>query len=242
MNLCIDVGNTRLKHLVFDQDKEVWYTTSTDFDLDVLGTIFKEHFIKNVIISSTRIIDETWLNFIESRAKCYNLANSEVKIPITIQYETPETLGKDRIAAATGASYLYPGQFCIVINAGTCLTCDAINAKSTFLGGNISPGIKMRLKAMHAFTDKLPLVEMQYNNQLFGSSTVKALQNGAVQGAIYEVESFLQTVISTEEKVNILISGGDANIFVKHLKFKIFAVPNLVLLGLNKILRFNADQ
>lgn len=242
MNLCIDVGNTRLKYLVFDQDKEVWYTSSLDFNLDVIEAIFNDYFIENVIISSTRILDESWLEYIESRAKCYNLANNEVKIPLTLQYETPETLGKDRIAAAIGATYLFPNEFSIVINAGTCITSDAINKNPTFLGGNISPGINMRLKAMHTFTDKLPLVEMQYNNQLFGTSTVKALQNGAIHGAIYEVESFLQSVISTEEKVNILITGGDANIFVKHLKFKIFAVPNLVLLGLNKILRFNADQ
>lgn len=242
MNLCIDVGNTRLKYLIYDQDKEVWFTTSIDFDIEVLITIFKDHFIENVIISSTRIIDESWLEFIQSRAKSYNLADNNIKIPITLNYETPETLGKDRIAAASGAASLFPNEFSVVINAGTCITSDVINEKATFLGGNISPGIKMRLKAMHAFTDKLPLVEMQYNNQLFGTSTVKALQNGAIHGAIYEVESFLQTVISKEEKVNILITGGDANIFVKHLKFKIFAVPNLVLLGLNTILRFNADQ
>ena len=242
MNLCIDIGNTRLKYLIFNQDKEVEYYTSDEFDLKLLKLILEKYSIEKSIISSTRIIDEEWLEYLKSNTEFFNFADNILNIPIDIEYETPETLGKDRIASAVAASVLFPDEYCIIINAGTCITYDAVNEKGIYLGGNISPGITMRLQAMHTFTDKLPLVEIKYNPQIFGSSTVKALQNGAVLGAIYEIESFLHTVISIENKVNIIVTGGDANIFAKHLNFKIFAIPNLVLLGLNNILRYNADQ
>ncbi len=239
MNLCIDIGNTRVKGILYDGDKEVFYHHSDHIDLDLLKDLSSKYPIKNCILSSTRILENEVIFFLSHHFNLLVLDETTV-IPIHNGYGTPGSLGKDRLAAAVAVACLFPKQNCIIIDSGTCLTYNFINSDSIYQGGNIAPGLNMRLQAMNYFTDKLPLVEIKYHEPLFGKDTAMALQNGAVKGAIYELTSFIDEVFANYGESRIILTGGDSIIFVKHLNFKIFAHPNLVLLGLNEILKFNA--
>jgi type III pantothenate kinase len=236
--LCIDIGNTRAKCAMYDNDNLVEYHRNLDIDFAILEQWKSKYTFEDGILSSTRVLDKEVLERLQNIC---NLAvlDHKTPLPITNNYETPQTLGKDRLAAAVAAAALFPGEASIFIDAGTCLTYNFIDNGGSYQGGNISPGIFMRLEAMHKFTDKLPMVEVMFNEELFGKNTVKAMQNGAVRAAIYEITAFIDSVFKKYGESRIIITGGDANIFAKHLNFKIFAHPNLVLFGLNKILTFN---
>ena len=240
MNLCIDIGNSNFKIAIFEDRKEIYYNKSSSFDSQLMEVLFQNYAIEYCILSSTRSLDQEWLRLLKKKLPVLQL-DHHTPIPITNKYETPATLGKDRLAAAVGVFSLFPNQNAVFIDAGTCLTYNFIDAGGNFLGGNISPGLSMRLRAMHEFTSLLPLAKKQYNEALFGTNTAMALENGAVKGAIYEIQSFINQTKADFGDVNIILTGGDAILFAKHLKFKIFAFPNLVLLGLNEILRNNAD-
>lgn len=239
VQLCIDIGNTRVKTGIFEQSELVFSERKPDFDLSFHQQLLHEHAVEGIIVSSTRSEDAGLQTFLQSYPDTLVLDHT-TPLPIGIRYRTPETLGKDRLAAAVACFSLFPGEDCVFIDAGTCITTNVVDAEGQFLGGNISPGIQMRLKAMHLLTGKLPLAEIQYHDELLGQDTRMALQNGAVRGAIYEVSSFLDRCREKYPSARIVLTGGDAILFAKHLKIKIFANPNLVLLGLNEILRFNA--
>jgi len=180
------------------------------------------------------------MDFLKSQASFLELTTG-TPLPIRLKYTTPETLGKDRVAAAVGAFHLFPKENCLVVDAGTCLTLDVVSAEGEFLGGNISPGIEMRLKAMHHFTAKLPLVEkVETLGDWLGDSTKNAMLNGAELGALLEVEGFIGWCQVKFPSLRVVLTGGDADFFVKHTKTKIFAHQNLVLIGLNQILQHNA--
>lgn len=240
MNLAIDIGNTRTKLGVFDGDtliyKEIWEALT----VAQLKELAYNQNLEKIILSSVSKQTEEVMAFLKSHATFLELT-TETPLPLRIVYKTPETLGRDRIAAAAGAGHLFPGENCLVIDAGTCITLDLLSAAGEFLGGNISPGIKMRLKAMHHFTARLPLVKSsQALPDLLGDSTENAIRNGAELGALLEVEGFIRACEEKYRPLRVVLTGGDADFFVKHTKTKIFAHQNLVLLGLNQILQHNA--
>ena len=239
MQLCVDIGNTRVKSGVFENSELLLLERKQEFELAFHQNLLDKFAIDNIIISSTRAEDPELVALLKTRPGSI-LLDHATPLPITLQYKTPHTLGKDRLAAAVACFALFPGEDCIFIDAGTCITTNVISGQGVFLGGNIPPGVQMRLKAMHMLTGKLPLAEIQYNDEVLGQDTMMALQNGAVRGAIYEVSSFLNKCGEMFPSARIVLTGGDAILFAKHLKIKIFANPNLVLLGLNEILRFNA--
>lgn len=166
--------------------------------------------------------------------------NSTTKLPFQVAYQTPETLGRDRLAAVAGAYALFPKAHCLVIDAGTCITYDLLNAQGIYLGGNISPGWQMRLDAMHHFTAKLPRPAASAPAKWIGDSTESALLNGALQGLLWEIEGYIRQSTADFASINVILTGGDADFFAKKLKSKIFVNQNLVLWGLNKILNYNA--
>ena len=161
-------------------------------------------------------------------------------IPVTNTYDTPETLGKDRLAAIIAAQKMFPGKAVLVVDIGTCITYDLINQNKEYLGGNISPGWMMRIQAMHRYTDKLPLVEKIIHPDLIGKSTVKALQNGSFYGTKGEIESFIRQFDKRFKGLKVIFTGGDAQLFLDHMESKIIIRPHLVLEGLNEILKYNA--
>ncbi len=162
-------------------------------------------------------------------------------LPIQNTYRTPETLGKDRLAAVVGAFEMFPDQNCLVIDAGTCITYDLLRWDGVYPGGNIAPGLEMRLRAMHHFTANLPPVAIGETENLIGYSTESAMRNGAQLGIILEIEGFIAWCRSEWGEINVILTGGSIDFFVKNLKSQIFVNPNLVLSGLNKILNYNVE-
>jgi type III pantothenate kinase len=143
------------------------------------------------------------------------------------------------LAAVVGAYRFFPNQNCLVIDAGTCITYDLLTAEKEYLGGNIAPGIGLRMRAMHEFTAKLPLIERGEQDEIWGISTETALRNGGQYGAAYEMQGFIDACEAKFGRMQVVLTGGDADFFGKALKTKIFVHPNLVLWGLLEILNYN---
>ncbi len=239
-NLAIDIGNTRTKLAVFDGDAMTHLEAWEVLTVEGIRQLAYNQNVGKIILSSVAKQTEEVMAFLEAQPFFLELT-TETPLPIAIRYKTPHTLGKDRVAAAVGAHHLYPNENCLVVDAGTCIKMDMVSAKGEFLGGNISPGIEMRLKAMHHFTARLPLVKQGEDlPDLLGDSTENALRNGGELGALLEVEGFIGRCKQIFSPFRILFTGGDADFFVRNNKTKIFAHQNLVLLGLNQILQHNA--
>jgi type III pantothenate kinase len=162
-------------------------------------------------------------------------------LPITNHYATPATLGVDRLAGACGARQMFPGSNCLVIDAGTCITYDFLDAGGSYLGGGISPGLHMRFQAVHTFTKKLPLVQAVDNINLIGNSTEQCIQSGVIHGVLEEVQGIIRQYREKFEDLKVILCGGDTHFFENQLKASIFAVPELVLSGLNSILIYNVN-
>lgn len=238
-NLCIDIGNTRAKWAVFSDRKLIASGHNSKLLVKDVRAIVDKYSIEKGIISSTRHEYGPVIRYLSRTLETFFVLSHKVKTPLRNKYGTPSTLGMDRIAAAVGAYTKKPGKAHLVIDAGSCMTLDVVDAKGNFLGGNISPGMRMRIKAMNDHTDKLPLVDLKYHDKIIAKSTKMALQNGAVHGTLLEIEGFIKLMQKTYKGINTTLTGGDAIFLAKNLKIKIFAAPNLVLDGLNEILYHN---
>ncbi len=241
MNLIIDQGNTQIKTGVFDKWQLVYSDSCNILDKKKLLKLKKEYNIHNCILSSViNLGDSNILTDLNSLFPGFKILNSNTKLPFAIEYKTPKTLGKDRIAVVAGASYLYPHKDVLVVDAGTAITFEFISKDGIYKGGNISPGLQMRYKALNHFTSKLPLIEFTEQYNLLGASTNEAIQSGIQHGLLFEVEGYIQHLEKKHPEIVILFTGGDADFFVKKLKKRIFVHFNLVLTGLNRILEYNA--
>lgn len=239
MNLTLDIGNTRIKAAIFGGDKLLEQQIWESWQLEKILKLATNHSIKNVILSTVAAIpDPNSISLLEENFFFIQL-NKDTPIPIENHYKSPNTLGKDRLAAVVGAWHLFPNQNSLVIDAGTCITLDLVESPGYYIGGNISPGVNMRMKAMHHFTSKLPLVERGNTDSWLGYDTNSALINGAQWGAILEIEGFIDKCLKIYQSINIILTGGDAVFLAKKMKRKIFVNQNLVLIGLNKILDYN---
>lgn len=240
MNLIIDQGNTRIKYAIFRNSNIVKTFVSDDFTAKMLDTISKKFDIKNCIVSSTRQ-NKAHFNFLNTRYKHFIFLDHTVNLPVKNTYKTPDTLGKDRLAGSIGAHALNKGKYSMVIDAGTALTADYISESGDYLGGTISPGLEMRLKALHTFTSKLPLVEAKFTDYNIGKNTAEAIQQGVYKGMLSEINALCENFYSEHPQGKVFLTGGDSDFFDKKLKNTIFVNSNLVLLGLNTILEHNAN-
>lgn len=239
MTLCIDIGNTRTKAGLFSgkELRQVWVCDNGK--QDSLFSDMASHKISRCIISSTIDLNLDWLQQLRAIPEIV-LLDEHTNLPFQNRYGTPKTLGKDRLALAAAAVALYPGKNVLVIGCGTCITLNFKNDREAFLGGSIHPGLKMRLRAMHAFTGKLPLVDLNRPEGWLADNTEAALLAGAVYGAAREIDGMIEEYAINYEDLTVLITGGDADMLVSMLKNQIFAFPDLTLAGLNKILESNA--
>ena len=241
MFLCIDSGNSRTKTGVFnDLDVLVSVDAIAGDVLMQLQKIISGFKIEHAIISITGK-NEFDISKLDVPGKLIELSHNTV-LPIEIVYMTPETLGRDRIASACGAHALYPGKNILIVDAGTCVTSDLLLAKGIFIGGNIAPGIQMRLTAMHEKTARLPLAEPGFPELVFGDSTLHALQNGACLGVVMEIEGILNRAKKAYGEVSVVITGGDSGLLAAKLESQIFVEPELVTQGLFQILSFNVKN
>jgi type III pantothenate kinase len=238
MNLVIDAGNTSLKAGIFEKDqlRELLHGVL----LEDLASIAGKYAITKAVISSV----SQNARFISEKISLKNtlIIDQYTKLPFKNLYKTPETLGTDRIAAVAGALSLYPGQPCLAIDAGTCITFDFIDADSNYQGGSIAPGINLRFKAMHNFTARLPLVERNNAASLIGKNTEESMQSGVMKGVRAEIDGMIMEYRQIYPALQVLICGGDASFFETKLKQSIFVIPELVLIGLNRILEHNVAE
>lgn len=239
MNLCIDIGNTRIKIGIFDKGQMIHHDAFYTMSEKEVNDLIDKYAIKKAISSSTRKNSTAFERRVKKKIKLLKLTH-KTAIPIENKYHTPKTLGKDRLAVVIGCTKVYPNTNCLVIDAGTCITYDFIDAKGAYHGGNISPGLRMRAEAMDTMTSTLPLVEPKYHKDYIGKSTEIAMQNGIVYGTLLEMESFIAMIKEDKGEINVIITGGDAPFFGDLLKSKIFAHSFLVLEGLDVIINYNA--
>jgi type III pantothenate kinase len=241
MRLVVDIGNTLVKAAVFDREEIVFIDKRGNIDLNLIHRISGLYpRIKSAIFASVRQIPEGMLSGLNNIMPVLQLGE-DTPVPLKILYENRSGLGADRMAAAVAAKHLFPETNTLVIGAGTCITYDITNASGHYLGGAISPGMGMRYKALHNFTDKLPLLEAGKEPALTGNSTEASIHSGIINGIGAEIDGMIDKYKQHYENLTIILSGGDLEYFDKKLKNNIFAIPNIVLTGLNIILKFN-DQ
>ena len=238
MNLIIDIGNTRAKLAIFINNKlkSVNIVKTKDL-LNEVKSVFKAYKVKNTIISSVAKIDKKTVLYLEENSFLVFL-NSKTKIPFNNLYKTPKTLGVDRIALMASVTKNYPNKNVLVIDAGTCITYDFLNDKNEYFGGAIAPGLNMKYKAMHNFTENLPLLKPKDNIGI-GNTTENAMHQGVINGTILEIDGVINQYKKNNNNLTIVLTGGDTIFLAKLLKSSIFANPNFLLEGLNHILNYN---
>jgi type III pantothenate kinase len=241
MNLTIDAGNTFVKVVIFDNDRIRSTRMYKAFSVNDLKTIFKSGTIHNSILSSVVVLQKNIVRFLQSNST-FVLLDSTTNLPVKNKYKTPESLGSDRLAGAIGAYSLFPKKNSLVIDAGTCVKYDFITSKGEYLGGNISPGLMMRFKALHNFTNRLPLIQPERIRTLIGATTKESILSGVQTGIIHEINGFIQQYKKEHGQVKVLLSGGDSTRFARHIKSSIFAAPNLIHIGLHEILKYNVER
>ncbi|MDX2302677.1 MAG: type III pantothenate kinase [Microscillaceae bacterium] len=241
MNLAIDIGNSRLKAALF-QGNEMIEIYSTLPEGEFAEWLLRQQ-ATYTILSSVRKDVDTIKSEIERISQLIVL-ESGMEMPFQSLYQTPHTLGVDRLAAIAGAQALFPGQACLVIDLGTCITYDFIDQESYFWGGNIAPGLQIRFRAMHEFTANLPLVQINPEEELpyTGKSTRGAMQSGVVYGIVHEIEGAIRYYHQKVGNFVTILTGGDALYFETKIKEQIFVNQNLTLIGLNGILQYHVGK
>ena len=244
MNLVIDVGNTLTKVALFHQndilEKRVFDEKNFDQILYFINNT--DEIIDCAILSAVREYNDSFKGFLNKQISFLELDES-TPLPITNKYKTPQTLGKDRLAAAIGGKLYYSEKDVLVITAGTCITYDFITKEDEYLGGSISPGLQMRLKALNIFTSYLPFIEINESfDVLIGQTTNESILSGVINGIIAEIEGICMLYKEKYKGLKVIVTGGDYKFLEKRLKNRIFAVPDLVLTGLNIILDYNVNK
>ncbi len=242
MNLIIEQGNTSSKVAVYKNGQIKASFVYKEFGVSVVAELFGKYAFSKGIFSTVVDADEELVAFLRSKLQFFVFLDENVALPIKVEYETPKTLGKDRLAAVVGANYLQPGKNLLVIDAGTAITYEMIEASGVFLGGNISPGMTTRFRALNHFTKKLPLVTEEDDIPLIGTSTETAIQAGVVNGIVYEMDGYIDELKIKYPDLLVFLTGGHSFYFERRLKNSIFADINLVLTGLNRILEYNVEN
>ncbi|MBQ9201093.1 MAG: type III pantothenate kinase [Bacteroidales bacterium] len=247
VHLVIDKGNSACKWAFFELDpdhpdlrQEPLEVVSTPSG-QLLGEVwFDKYRPEACIYASVGKPVPGLVAFLQARVPFFRSYTREMHIPIDNAYRSPETLGLDRLAAAVGAWTLAPGRSSLIVDMGTAITYDFLSRDGVYRGGNIAPGIWLRLKVLHEETAALPLVEAREDFPETGTDTETAIRAGVMQGIWYELSGYMRQYSAEDDNLVTFLTGGDINYFDKKLKSGIFAVRNLVLIGLNRILYENA--
>jgi len=242
MNLIIDIGNTKQKLALVKNNSIISIVSVPKIEKAMLEEIFLKHKIKKAIVSNVRKENEITdlLDFLLQHTKVVKF-QSLTKFPIQNAYQTPDSLGTDRFAVAAGSQLYAKGSDVLVIQVGTCITYEFIDKNSVYYGGAISPGAFMRFESMHRFTGKLPLVEYREISNITGKNTEESILSGVLFGIVSEIDGNIEKYKKTYPDLRIIMTGGGAKYFDKLLKNEIFAVPNLVIIGLNYLLEIHEE-
>ncbi|MFN3753165.1 type III pantothenate kinase [Flavobacterium sp.] len=240
MLLAIDVGNTRIKAAVFEDNTLLEAIAFYKKELiEKIEFILEKHSeIKSIVIASVGNIDKSVFLTFEKKVSIYFISH-ESQFPFDNLYTTPKTLGIDRLILATGATLQFPNQNRLIIDVGTCITYDFVDEYNQYLGGAISPGIRLRYESLHQFTAKLPLLTKTYPEYVIGNSTEESIHSGIVNGITLEIDGFINQYRAQYAKFIIILTGGDAEFLAKRLKNTIFANSNFLLESLNQTFQYN---
>ena len=248
MNLCIDQGNSRTKvALMTDEGKMINHFIYKTFSSADVERLFDLYPITDSIISSVINIEPAVVNTLNRRSQHFVLFDHMTPVPIRNGYDTPETLGQDRLAAPVGAKSLCPDENLLIIDAGSAITYDFVSAEGEYIGGNIAPGLKMRFTMLQRMTKKLPLVEVDESEliPLFGKNTRDAIAAGVIRGVAYEVKGYMRTFSEKVTHFQTYLTGGNAPYIINNVrnsrteKRELRYEKHLVLIGLNHILIYN---
>jgi type III pantothenate kinase len=237
MNLVLDIGNSFVKLALFNGSELVEKSNCLINDLN--SYLIKKKFDRGIICTVNHL--ELSKDFLKEYSELLIL-NEQLKLPIKNLYKSPKTLGYDRLANAVGAFCLSPDQNNLIIDMGTCLKFDFINQNNEYLGGSISPGLKMRYQSLNTFTAKLPLLEDVKKTELIGTDTSSSISSGVINGMMSEIENMIYMYRKKYAQLNIYLTGGDAQVYISIAdtqKSSIFAHDYITLLGLNEILNEN---
>ena len=242
MQLVIDIGNTRVKAALFE-GKELKQNFVFDSTKELIDSgIIEKNPIQNCILAS--VVNEIgdFISELKGRLNVF-IFNADTPTPIKNLYKSAHSLGSDRLAGAVGGNFLYPDRNVLIIDAGTCIKYNFVTNNNQYLGGGISPGLQMRFKAMHTFTSRLPLLEVDEKmDALIGTDSNESIISGAQKGAVAEVDGIIEQYKQQYPDINVVLTGGDVKFFEKRLKNSIFADQNLILKGLNEILEYNLNR
>ena len=236
--LCFDLGNTRFKCAVFEDDLLKDVVIMEDSTVETIEKITKQFDATHSILSSVVDHDAAIETILASHTTFHKLTHKS-KLPFTTPVGKPDTIGADRLALCAAVVDLYPNQHNLVIGLGSCITFNFVNKFHEFLGGSISPGMEMRFKAMHHYTAKLPLIKPDWNFSLVGFDTKTNMLSGVILGMSKEIDGIVDEYAFKYSNFNVVLTGGDMGFFVPHLKNKIFADPNLIYKGLYAINKTN---
>jgi type III pantothenate kinase len=245
-NLVADIGNSFTKLAVFNGDSLVWMEGYATISTEILNNVLNTYKPQKAIVSSVKKQTESWERYLGSQVNLIKFSTS-MATSVKNHYQTPQTLGADRVAAVTGAHAKYPHTANLVIDAGTCITYDMIDKEGNYFGGSISPGLNMRYKALNYYTAALPVLTPDDSFvDAFGYDTDSSIRSGVQNGIRFEVLGFIESYFKALPSMNIILTGGDSIFFDTVLKNSIFAPhikiePHLVLIGLNAVIQQHND-
>ncbi len=239
MILVVDVGNTRIKAAVFEDGMffESFVFLKTALEKNIQKILEKYKNTSHLVVSSVSDVEKQAFISFEKLVKIHFVSHKDA-FPFVNCYETPKTLGIDRMVLAAGATLQFPNTNRLVIDAGTCVTFDCIDENDRYLGGAISPGLRLRYEALHNFTAKLPLLTLENPKDYIGKSTSESIHSGVVNGLVYEIDGFIADFEAQYSKFIIILTGGDSEFLAKRLKNTIFANSNFLLESLNQTFQY----
>ena len=239
MLLAIDAGNTQIKWAVFEQNTLVKKenTTYNDWRNSLKNILINFSNIKNIVVSSVGKLNKEDFFDLYSTIEIEFISNVSI-FPFKNLYATPQTLGIDRMILASGAVLQFPNKNRLIIDVGTCITYDFIDENNNYLGGAISPGIKLRYESLHNYTAKLPLLTKQIPDQLIGNSTDQSIHSGIINGIVMEIDGYISSNLKIYDNFIIILTGGDTDFLAERLKNTIFANSNFLLESLNQTYQY----
>ena len=238
VTICFDFGNTRKKVAVFHGAEMKEAIVLPDDGLEIIQSLINKFNPAKSILSSVINHNPVIEELLAATTKFHKLSHL-TKVAFTTPVGKPETIGADRLALTAAAVHYYPTYNNLVIGMGSCITYNFINKYHEFVGGAISPGLEMRLKALNYYTAKLPLIKPDSNVPLIGYDTNTNILSGVVLGMAKEMDGFIEAYREKYRNINVLLTGGDIVYLASHLKNKIFADPDLIFKGLYAISEVN---
>ena len=242
MNLIIDIGNSRTKLVAFDGDDAADQSIAEGHSLELLAGFCQRHTFSAAIVSSVIDITPEACEALHQLPCPLLTFAADTPTPLHNRYRTPATLGRDRLAAAVGAATLLPRHSLLIADMGSCITFDFVSDRGTFVGGNITPGLHARLRAIDEFFPRLPHVDTDGDLPELGYDTPTAIRAGVVRGIIHELNGYIDFYSRRYPNLHTFVTGGDADIIVRHNARHTTIDPLLVARGLNVILDYNLQR